>query len=123
MDGWSVNAGNQGQAGCPSCVTLDERSTETHLVLWLQQCGHGVIHTFDLAQQNRTTDPFLLTLANQDQRVLISLDFLCSGEKDIHAFAESRRRRRRQRPTSPPAGLPAIAVPVAMAGRDIRSGQ
>ena len=44
------------------------------LALWLQQRGHDVIHTFDLAQQNRTADPFLLTLANQDQRVLITKD-------------------------------------------------
>ncbi|HKI69606.1 MAG TPA: hypothetical protein VKA67_08460, partial [Verrucomicrobiae bacterium] len=30
------------------------------------------------------------------------LDFLRSGEKDIHAFAESRRRRKRPAPTRPP---------------------
>jgi hypothetical protein len=34
------------------------------------------------------------------------LDFLRSGEKDIHAFAESRRGRRRRAQTSPPDGLP-----------------
>lgn len=35
------------------------------------------------------------------------LDFLRSGEKDIHAFAESRRRRRRRTQTNQPTGLPA----------------
>ena len=34
------------------------------------------------------------------------LDFLCSGEKDIHVFAESRRGRRRRTPTSKPKALP-----------------
>ena len=33
------------------------------------------------------------------------LDFLRSGEKDIHAFADSRRGRRRGTQTSPPTGL------------------
>ena len=44
------------------------------LASWLQQRGHDVIHTFDLAQQNRTSDLSLLTLANDEQRVLISKD-------------------------------------------------
>lgn len=44
------------------------------LALWLQQRGHEVIHTLDLAQQNRTPDSFLLALANQDARVLITKD-------------------------------------------------
>ena len=39
------------------------------------------------------------------------LDFLRSGEKDIHAFAESRRGRRRRTQTSQPPGLPAEAIP------------
>jgi hypothetical protein len=39
------------------------------------------------------------------------LDFLRSGEKDIHAFAESRRGRGRQTQTSQPDGLPADAIP------------
>ena len=39
------------------------------------------------------------------------LDFLCSGEKDIHAFAESRRGRKRRPQTSQPPGLPAEAIP------------
>ncbi len=37
------------------------------------------------------------------------LDFLRSGEKDIHAFAESRHRRRRRSPSSEPKALPADA--------------
>lgn len=44
------------------------------LALWLQQRGNDVIHTLDLTQQNRTPDPFLLALANQDARVLITKD-------------------------------------------------
>jgi predicted nuclease of predicted toxin-antitoxin system len=44
------------------------------LALWLQQRGHDVIHTLDLAQQNRTPDSSLLTLANGEQRVLITKD-------------------------------------------------
>jgi len=45
------------------------------------------------------------------------LDFLRSGEKDIHAFAESRRGRRRRTQTSPPPGLPAEAIPGARTRR------
>jgi predicted nuclease of predicted toxin-antitoxin system len=44
------------------------------LALWLQQRGHDAVHTLDLAQQNRTLDPSLLTLANTEQRVLITKD-------------------------------------------------
>jgi hypothetical protein len=36
------------------------------------------------------------------------LDFLRSGEKDIHAFTESRRGRRRRSPTSESKALPAV---------------
>ncbi|MCX6926271.1 MAG: IS66 family transposase, partial [Verrucomicrobia bacterium] len=39
------------------------------------------------------------------------LDFLRSGEKDIHAFAESRHGRRRRTQTSQPIGLPLDATP------------
>ena len=39
------------------------------------------------------------------------LDFLRSGEKDIHAFAESRRRRKRKPQTTPPPNSPADAIP------------
>ena len=44
------------------------------LALWLQQRGHDVIHTLDLAQQKRTPDLFLLALANKDDRALITKD-------------------------------------------------
>ncbi len=44
------------------------------LALWLQQRGHDVIHTLDLSQQNRTPDTFLLSLADQEGRVLITKD-------------------------------------------------
>ena len=39
------------------------------------------------------------------------LDFLRSGEKDIHAFAESRRRGKRQTPSSPLPASPPSAIP------------
>ncbi|MCX6915851.1 MAG: IS66 family transposase [Verrucomicrobia bacterium] len=39
------------------------------------------------------------------------LDFLRSGEKDIHAFAESRRGRKRRTQASQPAGLPPDVIP------------
>src|SRR6266567_7652461 len=39
------------------------------------------------------------------------LDFLRSGEKNIHALAESRRGRRRRTQTSRPTGLPANPDP------------
>ena len=39
------------------------------------------------------------------------LDFLRSGEKDIHAFAESRRGRRRRTQTKQADSLPADAIP------------
>jgi hypothetical protein len=44
-------------------------------------------------------------------RGLDFFEFLRSGEKDIHAFAESRRGRRRRTQTGPPTGLPADAIP------------
>ena len=44
------------------------------LALWLRQRGHDTVHPLDLAQQNRTPDPSLLTLANTEQRVLITKD-------------------------------------------------
>ena len=44
------------------------------LALWLQQRGHDVIHTLNLAQQNRTPDALLLARANQDDRVLVTKD-------------------------------------------------
>jgi hypothetical protein len=39
------------------------------------------------------------------------LDFLRSGEKDIHAFAESRRGHRRRTQSSPPPDSPPNATP------------
>ncbi len=39
------------------------------------------------------------------------LDFLRSGEKDIHAFAESRRGRKQRTPSSQPPDLPGSATP------------
>ena len=53
---------------------LVEAQLLRRLALWLQQRGHDVIHTLDLAQQNRTPNPFLLARANQDGRVLVTKD-------------------------------------------------
>jgi hypothetical protein len=39
------------------------------------------------------------------------LNFLRSGEKDIHAFAESRRRRRRRLQASQSVVVPSDAIP------------
>ena len=44
------------------------------LALWFQQRGHDVIHTIELIQQNRTPDPLLLAMANQDDRALVTKD-------------------------------------------------
>ncbi len=44
------------------------------LAVWLQRRGYDVVHTHDLTQQNRTPDSFLLALANQDARVVITKD-------------------------------------------------
>ncbi len=38
-------------------------------------------------------------------------DFLRSGEKDIHAFAESWRGRKRRTQTSPPLASPPSSIP------------
>ena len=56
-----------------------------------------------------------LTLLSVCQTCIYSgvdfLDFLRSGEKDIHAFAESRRGRRRRSSTNEPKVLSTDAVP------------
>jgi len=72
---------------------LGDAQLPRRLALWLQQRGHDVIHTLDLAQQN-----------------LYFLNYLRSSEKGIHAFAESRRGRRRRTQTSQPTGLPTDAI-------------
>ena len=46
------------------------------------------------------------------------LDFLRSGEKDIHAFAESWRRRKRPSQTSQPTSLHTDAIPDVAISRD-----
>jgi len=50
------------------------------------------------------------------------LDFLRSGEKDIHAFAASRRGRRQRKETSPPTGSAAVALPEVVATTQIAPG-
>ena len=49
------------------------------------------------------------------------LDFLRSGEKDIHAFAESRRRQKHPSSSSTPASLPPDAIP-SREKRGVRGG-
>ena len=51
------------------------------------------------------------------------LDFLRSGEKDIHAFAESRRRRKRPSQTSQPSSLQTDATADNAVSRDTRTGE
>lgn len=41
---------------------------------WFAAAGCDAIHTLDLPDQNRTTDPQLLEVADQQQRVLITKD-------------------------------------------------
>ena len=50
------------------------------------------------------------------------LDFLRSGEKDIHTFAERPRGRRRRKETSQPTGSPAVALPSGAASSDTVAG-
>jgi len=57
---------------------------------------------------NSTLNP---AFRNEPPDVGCHIDFLRSGEKDIHAFAESRRGRRRRTQTNQPAGLSAEAIP------------
>lgn len=51
------------------------------------------------------------------------LDFLRSGEKDIHVFAESRRRRKRPLQTGQPIGLQTDTILDHVTSRDIRTGK
>ena len=44
------------------------------LARWLQQRGHDVVHTLDLAQKNRTADSSLLAQTHTEQRALITKD-------------------------------------------------
>lgn len=50
------------------------------------------------------------------------LDFLRSGEKDIHAFAESRQRRKRRTQTSQPTSLPTTVIRDDAVGPDFQAG-
>ena len=44
------------------------------LARWLQERGHDVVHTQELAQRNRTPDPALLAQANMESRILVTKD-------------------------------------------------
>jgi predicted nuclease of predicted toxin-antitoxin system len=41
---------------------------------WFAAAGHDAIHTLDLPDGNRTTDQQIITLADQDQRVVVTKD-------------------------------------------------
>lgn len=49
---------------------------------WLRDRGHDALHTFDLADGNRTTDMEICRLADSDQRVVVTkdADFVSSHE-------------------------------------------
>lgn len=40
----------------------------------LQQNGHDAIHTLDLPEQNKTKDPVIISMADAEQRVVITKD-------------------------------------------------
>jgi predicted nuclease of predicted toxin-antitoxin system len=40
----------------------------------LQHTGYDAIHTLDLPQQNRTKDSVIITIAEQEQRIIITKD-------------------------------------------------
>ncbi len=44
------------------------------LVARLREAGHDAIHTLDLPSGNRTTDTEILSIAAQEQRVLVTKD-------------------------------------------------
>lgn len=44
------------------------------LAYWLQEQGHGVIHTRDLPQGNRTTDSMINDISLRDNRVVVTKD-------------------------------------------------
>jgi predicted nuclease of predicted toxin-antitoxin system len=44
------------------------------IVGWLSSAGCDAIHTLDLPLQNRTSDDVLVSLADSDQRVLVTKD-------------------------------------------------
>lgn len=44
------------------------------LARFLQREGHDAIHTLDLPQRNRTKDPVILTVAEDEARIVITKD-------------------------------------------------
>jgi len=44
------------------------------IALWLRDQGHDAIHTLDLPDQNRTTDMAIVSLADDDGRVVVTKD-------------------------------------------------
>jgi predicted nuclease of predicted toxin-antitoxin system len=44
------------------------------LVALLREYGHDAIHTLDLPQGNQSTDAFIITVADREDRIVISKD-------------------------------------------------
>lgn len=44
------------------------------LCKWLREAGHDVVHTLDLSQGNATPDSVVLTIAMNEQRVVVTKD-------------------------------------------------
>lgn len=44
------------------------------LARWLAQQGHDAVHTLDLRDRNRTPDASLITMADNDGRVVVTKD-------------------------------------------------
>ena len=44
------------------------------IVQILRNAGHDAIHTLDLPQQNRTKDSVIITIAEQEHRIIITKD-------------------------------------------------
>lgn len=45
-----------------------------HVVLWLAPAGHDVIHTLDLPRGNRTPDAEITSLADAEDRIVVTKD-------------------------------------------------
>lgn len=76
--------------------------------------GRTITGVFGTCKRYLLTPPYsiLLSVCQTCKYMGVDfLDFLRSGEKDIHAFAESQRRRRRRTQPNPPPDLPADAIP------------
>ncbi|MGM9511950.1 DUF5615 family PIN-like protein [Larkinella sp. GY13] len=44
------------------------------LAYWLKEQGHDALHTLDLLHQNRTRDPLICQIADEQQRIVVTKD-------------------------------------------------